>query len=172
MTIKFRIDLLTIILLFLTNKLIAQQNVTDGPYVFYRDGRMIIKRVIKRGGTYVLDSINFPVQEKLNQTINIEVEGHPDWNFTLRLRDSIVNEPSYSKGADKVFAVSDIEGEFEPFRNLLLQAGGIDKEYNWLFGKGSLMVAGDLFDRGKQVSQYLWLLYKLEDEAKAKGGAV
>jgi predicted AlkP superfamily pyrophosphatase or phosphodiesterase len=48
----------------------------------------------------------------------------------------------------------------------------IDQKYNWLFGKGHLVICGDLFDLGKKVPEYLWLLYKLEHEAKAAGGYV
>ena len=148
------------------------QNITDGPYVFYQGDKIIVKSVNKQNDQYKADSVIYPSKDKAKHLVNIQIEGHPDWDFTVKLRNTISNEPVYSAGSDKVFAVSDIEGEFEPFRNLLLAAKVIDTHYNWVFGNGSLLVAGDLFDRGKQVSQYLWLLYKLEDEAKAKGGAV
>jgi len=35
-----------------------------------------------------------------------------------------------------------------------------------------LVICGDLFDRGKDVPAVLWLLYKLEQDAKAKGSFV
>jgi len=148
-----------------------QRAITDGPYVFYRNGLMVVKSVVEVKGVYTARADSFAAG-KAPKTLRVRLDGHPDWDFTVKLRDKIVNEPVYSPGADKVLALSDIEGEFEPFRNLLLQAGVIDGQYNWIFGKGSLVVAGDLFDRGKQVAQYLWLLYKLEDEARAKGGVV
>jgi hypothetical protein len=68
--------------------------------------------------------------------------------------------------------VSDIEGEFDAFRNLLIAANVIDSLYHWTFGEGHVIICGDLFDRGRDVIPELWLLYKLEDEAKAKGGYV
>jgi len=148
------------------------QNITDGPYVFYKNDRVIVKSVVNKNGHYIADSSGFSLTDRPGHMLQVHLDGHPEWDFTVRLRGQINNEPVCSPGASKIFAVSDIEGEFEPFRNLLLQAHVIDGQYNWIFGKGSLIIAGDLFDRGKQVSQYLWLLYKLEDEARAKGGVV
>lgn len=55
---------------------------------------------------------------------------------------------------------------------MLLSAGIIDKSYHWIYGTGCLVIAGDLFDRGTDVVAELWLLYKLEDEARASGGQV
>ncbi len=34
------------------------------------------------------------------------------------------------------------------------------------------MFAGDMFDRGDQVTECLWLVYALEETAKAAGGYV
>ena len=55
---------------------------------------------------------------------------------------------------------------------MLVANGVMDENYGWAFGEGHLVICGDLFDRGQQVVEYLWLLYKLEQEAKAKGGYV
>ena len=35
-----------------------------------------------------------------------------------------------------------------------------------------MVIAGDIFDRGNKVNEMLWLIYKLEAEAKNKGGHV
>ena len=148
----------------------ATAHITDGPYVFYRGNSIVVKSVSNKKGAYLADSLSIKI--KRSRLLQVHLDGHPEWDFTVELRDRITTEPVRSPGANKIFAVSDIEGEFEPFRNLLLQAGVIDQRYHWTFGTGNLLVAGDLFDRGKQVTQYLWLLYKLEDEARAKGGAV
>lgn len=150
----------------------ADAQITDGPYIFYRGNEMVVKSVRLKTGVYTADSIKFNEKSKQRRPLTVHVDGHPEWDFTVKLRKDIKNEPVYSRGTENVIALSDIEGEFEPFRNLLLAAKVIDEHYHWIFGKGSLVVAGDLFDRGKQVAQYLWLLYKLEDEARAKGGAV
>ncbi|MCC8426475.1 metallophosphoesterase [Mucilaginibacter sp. UR6-11] len=144
---------------------------TDGPYVFYRQGTVATENIVT-GGTAKRQTAHFPEKEKTNRLLQVHLDRHPDWDFTVRLKDSIRPTPSETAGADHYLLLSDIEGEFEPFRNLLLAAKVIDNRYRWTFGKGKLVVAGDLFDRGRQVCQFLWLLYKLEDEAALKGGAV
>jgi len=43
---------------------------------------------------------------------------------------------------------------------------------NWVFGQGHLVLVGDFVDRGMFVTQVLWLVYKLEQDAAAFGGKV
>ena len=69
-------------------------------------------------------------------------------------------------------AVSDIHGEFEYFVDLLRQAKVIDSLHNWIWGNGHLVVVGDIFDRGDKVTECLWLVHKMEGQAKRAGGRV
>lgn len=73
---------------------------------------------------------------------------------------------------DKIFAVSDIEGELDGFRNLLVSSKIIGPFGEWKFGKGHLVVCGDLLDRGAQVPELLEFLMGLEVSAKELGGQV
>jgi hypothetical protein len=73
---------------------------------------------------------------------------------------------------DKIFVVSDIHGHFDPFVNLLTANNIIDEDRNWIWGKGHLVINGDVFDRGDQVTECLWLIYKLEKQAEDDGGKV
>jgi hypothetical protein len=68
--------------------------------------------------------------------------------------------------------ISDIEGNFDAFRKLLLAGKVMDEKFEWTFGDGHLVLAGDFFDRGDQVTEVLWLVYMLEDKAKKAGGYV
>ncbi len=138
----------------------------DGPYVFYNSDHI---------ESIWIDNGN--VQKKIidpagNKIINVSFSDHPDWNFSVPLRKKISIESSDYRQPKKLFFVSDIEGEFEAFRTLLINNQIIDSNYRWTFGDGHLVICGDLFDRGKEVVQELWLLYKLEDEARAGGGYV
>jgi DNA repair exonuclease SbcCD nuclease subunit len=146
----------------------SRTNAQDGPYVFYRNKIIITKTI--QDGRVKTDTIS-PV-EKLTHPLAIHFTGHPDWDFTVNLKPAIIDEPGVFPEANKVIAFSDIEGEFEPFRKMLVKNKVIDEQYNWLFGQGVLVIAGDLFDRGKDVNAFLWVLYKLESEAKEKGGYV
>ena len=151
------------ILLFYSVSAIAQVE-QDGPYVL-RYGKKIISR-------YVLNDVS--ITDTLNEKDPIQVRfaKHKEWDFSFKLRAKNVIQPSSYKAVDKMLVLSDIEGEFEAFRALMIANKVIDEKHNWIFGKGHLVICGDLFDRGKEVIPYLWLLYKLEDDAVKKGGFV
>ncbi|WP_169734631.1 ankyrin repeat domain-containing protein [Maribacter antarcticus] len=73
-------------------------------------------------------------------------------------------------GNVKIAAVSDIHGQYDTFIKLLKNNSVIDNQGKWSFGNGHFVVAGDMFDRGPQVTEVLWFLYDLEKQAEEKGG--
>ena len=72
----------------------------------------------------------------------------------------------------KVAALSDIHGQYDTARKLLVQHGVMDAEGDWTYGEGHLVIVGDIFDRGEQVNAALWMVYKLEHQAREAGGRV
>ena len=93
--------------------------------------------------------------------------------FNVKLKNKISPPPSkYNSSSEKIFVVSDIEGNFSFFERLLKSNRIIDDNFNWIFGKNHLVLLGDYFDRGTQVFESLWLIYKLEDDAEKQGGKV
>ncbi len=69
-------------------------------------------------------------------------------------------------------AVSDIHGKRDALVALLKAQGILDARGAWAFGAGHLVVAGDTVDYGDQVTEALWLLRSLAQQARAAGGAV
>lgn len=151
---------------FLLTSAVNAQDTTllnDGPYLFYKNGKPIVKTI--RDNQIV--TIENPTQ------IQVAFKAHTDWNFMVPIQSKLENEPAdFQINTDKLLILSDIEGEFEAFRAILIANKVIDTQYKWTFGKGRLAIDGDLFDRGSNVPECLWLLYKLEQEAKAQGGYV
>ncbi len=72
----------------------------------------------------------------------------------------------------RIVALSDIHGQYGLMRRLLRANGVIDAQDRWSLGRDTLVVAGDVFDRGPQVTEVFWLLYGLQQQAAAAGGAV
>jgi len=144
----------------------------DGPYVRYTGGQVIVTTIERDDDLLEPQTQTFPLSAKAAITLQVTPEGHPDWSFTVRLKPNLEPEPSTFAAPTKTLFLSDIEGEFAKFREILLAAKIIDTQYNWTYDRGSVVIAGDLFDRGTDVVPELWLLYKLEDEAKVAGGAV
>ncbi|MGL5359395.1 MAG: metallophosphoesterase [Shewanella sp.] len=69
-----------------------------------------------------------------------------------------------------IVALSDIHGQFDVMINLLKAHRIIDEQLRWAFGDGHMVINGDMFDRGHQVNEVLWFLYRLDKEAQAAGG--
>ena len=79
-------------------------------------------------------------------------------------------QPAEFEDVSKWLAISDIHGDYEHFVEILVNAGVIDNTHHWSWGDGHLIINGDVFDRGAWVTECLWLIYHLEQEAKAAGG--
>jgi hypothetical protein len=149
----------------------SKGNTIDGPYLLYKGDSILLVSAIHE------ETVNASRQTSLlknKQKLAVEVKfsDAPEKNFSVKLKPTIAIEPSVWQQPDKVLFLSDIEGEFDALRNLLIANKVISNKYEWIFGKGHLVICGDLFDRGKDVPAVLWLLYKLEQDAKAKGGYV
>jgi len=141
----------------------------DGPYVFYRNGGIEARKVELVDGRLEGRSADLGTTGNAVVSVNTDV---PDKTFKVSLRKRIQSPPSTYSKPDKILALSDIEGNFNVLRKLLQSNGVIDENFNWIFGAGHLVFCGDMFDRGEQVTECLWLIYSLEEKAEAAGGCV
>ena len=92
--------------------------------------------------------------------------------FSFRIKQSMEDEEAEYGQPSKLFVTADIEGNFYAFCKLLIKNKVIDKYFNWKFDGGHLVIVGDCFDRGEQVTECLWLIYSLEEKARKMGGYV
>jgi hypothetical protein len=144
----------------------------DAPHIFYEADSIISRQVALVDGKLTSIRRAFSRQDRSGVSINCAFADHPDWSFSTRLADSLPNIPTVYPAPEKLLMLSDVEGNFNALRGLLLGNGVIDQTYNWTFEKNSLVVLGDVFDRGLHVTECLWLLYKLEQSAAKQGGHV
>lgn len=91
---------------------------------------------------------------------------------TIVFRDDDAEGRSVYRNVDSLFVVGDVHGQYDRLRRLLANAGLIDDQGTWSGGQSHLVLLGDLFDRGPDVTPTLWFLYRLEREARAAGGRV
>ena len=103
--------------------------------------------------TYVLDKI----KNEFKIEFNPYQEHKPDTSIFI---------------ADKICAVSDIHGCYNHFVARLKNNHIIDDSLNWNWGNGHLVIIGDVLDKGCNVTECLWLIRKLEKQAKNVGGKV
>lgn len=171
----FRVCLLLIIPLFLqaggpVNPYIDPSvGDNDGPYVFYRNNQIMVKTVVRRDTVLGTRTQVFGSKKAVKLTCNVAQTGA---SFSFSLRDSFSVQTEVYDMPARLIVLSDIEGNFEAFQMMLQGVGIVDDQFNWSFGNGHLVLLGDFFDRGLNVTECLWLIYKLEAEADAAGGKV
>lgn len=80
--------------------------------------------------------------------------------------------PDQLPSPERWAAVSDIHGQLDLFLSLLRAHHIITPKNHWRFGRGVLVINGDVFDRGPQQTEVLWAIYRLAQEAALAGGSV
>ncbi len=147
-----------------------KMNLDDGPYIFWINDTTIkivdIKFISqKRDFNIIETNLNLHdttfVLEKIKNELKIEFNPYqkhkPDTSIFI---------------ADKICAVSDIHGCYNYFVSRLKNNQIIDDSLNWNWDNGHLVIVGDVLDKGCNVTECLWLIKKLEKQAKNTGGNV
>ncbi|GGC50869.1 hypothetical protein GCM10011387_00310 [Pedobacter quisquiliarum] len=133
----------------------------DGPYII---GDTVYQVTAKnRLERQLLDS---------SRTVLVRVNNEDLDTFRVKIQEKPLVYPETSAMPEKLIAISDIEGNFNGFYSFLVKTGVMNKDFRWTFGKGLLVLNGDFVDRGHHVPAVLWLIYHLEYQAAAAGGAV
>lgn len=141
----------------------------DGPHVFYRNGQIIVKSIERRDTGMYARTVTYTDPTLVLLSCNVPAK---DDRFSFLLQDTLTIQPDDYPMPERIIVLSDIEGDFQAFKTMLMGAKVINRDFNWIFGKGHLVLLGDYFDRGMNVTECLWLAYKLEVEAAKAGGKV
>ena len=140
----------------------------DGPYVLGAEGQRNVLRLHPDAAGV----IQAQTQALTDSEIEIRVDNTAGTRFTVPLRGEHPRAATDVAMPDRLLIASDFEGEFDAFVALMQAHGVIDAQLRWSFGPGHLVLVGDMVDRGRNVLPLLWLVYKLEAEAAAAGGAL
>jgi len=137
--------------------------VNDGPYVFVNEQQQLESHWLCQGEVVnqLTKSIRFPQV--------ITACGMPALVHDF---SSIENKILEFSGDYPVAALSDFHGKYDLMIELLTNNNIIDEDKNWAFGKGHFVITGDIFDRGDKVTEILWFLYDLEQQAQKAGGDI
>jgi hypothetical protein len=143
----------------------AQDSLDDGPHVYWQDSTHAI--VFYLCGDSV-PAVRLEVRDVLafrgmcgDSAVQYRVPARP-------------HPPARAiwDGVPRFLAISDVHGEYDAMVEFLTRAGVIDMTGRWIWGDGHLVVVGDVVDRGARVTECLWFLYRLEQEAERAGGRV
>lgn len=144
----------------------------DGPYVFYKKGLVLVRSIERQDdGSLTVQKEVFDSKDDI-PFLTCKVDDASKAIFKVKLHSDYSVPPSSYPQPEKLFAISDIEGNFYTFVTTLQGNGIINEKFEWTFGEGHLVLVGDFFDRGTNVTEVLWLIYELERQAEAKGGMV
>ncbi|SEK88051.1 Calcineurin-like phosphoesterase [Aquimarina amphilecti] len=85
-----------------------------------------------------------------------------------------INKPitEVNNAPNKIAFISDIHGDYTYMDCTLKSLKVIDSDGNWSFNKNHLVIAGDMVDRGNEVSSVLWKIVSLSEQAREAGGMV
>ncbi|MEE9371933.1 MAG: metallophosphoesterase [Saprospiraceae bacterium] len=142
--------------------LAQDKSMIDGPYVEYKGDSVLITwvdtgalhlQMVHKNENYIFSQKRLP-------------------SFSLQDLHVSIDEEVEIKNVKKYVALSDIHGQYDVFEKLMIAHGISDDNGNWIYGKGHLIIVGDILDRGDQVLKVLWYLYHLENKARKSGGRV
>lgn len=148
------------------NKELSYQGEPDGPYITQLSNGSIRIEAVSQSGLTRRTYDQVP-----SKGIKVDLPGELG-SFNVQLNEGVTPPPYQYDKPTQFFVTSDFEGNIEALVYMLVQAGIMDKEYNWTYGSGHLYHLGDLFDRGEYVTESLWLFYHLENQAQRAGGDV
>jgi len=136
----------------------------DGPHFFYRENGQVEALWLNGGEVgriYLEDAAALPIAMPGFDADSVDFS-----------REYPEVPDAYCPTPDRWAAISDPHGQFDLTVSLLQHQEIIDQELNWIFGDSHLIVNGDVFDWGDQVTELLWLIHKLEQQADQAGGRV
>lgn len=143
----------------------------EGPYVFYENDSVFSINYVKGNKTdgFYVDRKDHIFSDQATGTCFFPLDSS---TFSFPIKPSFKTPKAIYNDGNKVLAISDIESGYRTFRDFLINNKVIDRQLNWTFGKGHLVLVGDFVDRGFSTTQVLWFIYKLEQEATKNGGNV
>lgn len=160
MKISRYIYIIILLLMFQFDPAVAQSKskVTDGPYIDKTEK-----------GYEAIWVVNNKLKRKsFEQILNKNFVSLP---FPITVREEKVITPKYHfEDVPKIAAISDLHGQYDVMIKLFQANKIIDDNLAWSFGDGHLVITGDVLDRGDQVTEIIWYLYQLEQQAEEAGG--
>jgi len=134
--------------------------ISDGPYINYSDEGYTVTTIVKN------ELKEVDKEEIRNQDFKV-------LPFSITVRDKTYPTSDFHfSNVSKIAAISDIHGQFDVMIKLFQSNEIINDKLEWIFGDGHLVITGDIFDRGYQVTEILWYIYELENQAEQHGGKV
>jgi hypothetical protein len=145
-------------------------NYSDGPHIKWINDTTIRMIYMEYDTT-----VNYPVFNDNFFIVNNDtafIKGFAGDNSSYKIIRNIQSDTCRYENVSKIIAIGDVHGHYNTLVTFLHSTGIIDENQSWAWGDGHLVMLGDIFDRGNMVTETLWLLYRLDCEARQQGGRV
>ena len=139
--------------------------VWDGPYLFIDNNKL--NAISIRNGVVKEMEVTSENYKQLSRRYDLHFSYSDIWK-----KYHTEPEKHSFEGEGSIAIMSDLHGEYDNYIRVLKRTGILDRDLNWSFGNGHLVILGDIFDRGPMVTEILWHLFGLEIQASAAGGKV
>jgi hypothetical protein len=142
----------------------------DGPYIFLEsESRLVL--------TYFEHLPETKLTRLYEKTLDLGdhdtiIKGLGRDKNTYHIPREYLPDSDSLETSGKIFVLGDIHGRYDALINLLINNRVIDRELNWIFEEGQLVLLGDVFDRGANVTEVLWYLHELQIQSRKAGGNV
>ena len=138
--------------------------IQDGPHLIWKDATTATMITVVDGEV---------IRTEFNDVSRGDELPTPSRSVPVIRVGSTTEAPAASwPDAERILAVSDLEGNRETFLTFLKGNGVVNDRGDWIWGDGHLVLNGDIVDRGDEVTELLWLVRRLERQARASGGRV
>ena len=98
----------------------------DGPYIFYTDKGIVVKQITEKKGV-ALPSIQTFTKDIKGKKFTAQLSDKE--SFSFRIKKELKNETAVYNMPQKLIAISDIEGEFEAFKQFLIANGVMNAKW-------------------------------------------
>jgi len=142
----------------------------DGPHIVWHGSEEPFAFYMYRDST--TDEVGFRTQLIARKMSPFTMRGFSGDTLSYPVHPGLEPGPARYSGVGRILVMGDVHGGFGPMKDLLIRHGVMDSLLNWTWGGGHLVFVGDIFDRGDEVTEALWLIYRLEQQAAEAGGRV
>jgi len=162
--------LLILSLALLASSATAAAETFDGPYLVPNGRGSWLARWVDSGDRGIA-ARDQPI--KVGQDLTVPAVGRcPAFNVRIRAPEPVAPDEVKFSARQSLFVLADTHGEYEILCEFLQKHRVVDSSLRWAYGRGHLVVTGDIFDRGPNQTEILWWFYQLEAEAQRAGGGL
>jgi hypothetical protein len=109
---------------------------------------------------------------KLKIALQVDYPGSTNRHYSFPLKQDLTIEPGTYSHPRRMYVLTEAEGNFQSFCNILVKRKIINKYLKWTFDDRHLVIIGNAFCRNEQLTDCLWLIYSLEEQARREGGYI